>query len=189
MAQSYGSSDRYFQESVAIRENWCGRSRRPGRLSWPRESDQHQLMGSLRAAMGYRSADIPTMKTVPEFVQVSAASMAGPMCTRIHYQGSAKLPKSALALVTTGRTQTARCGRRYGEKAARAGGQKTMSDRNDIHAQRLLIVDFGSQYTQLIARRIRECGVYCEIYPFDVSAEAINEFAPMGVILLVARSR
>ena len=58
-----------------------------------------------------------------------------------------------------------------------------MSDRNDIHAQRLLIVDFGSQYTQLIARRIRECGVYCEIYPFDVSAEAINEFAPMGVIL------
>ena len=58
-----------------------------------------------------------------------------------------------------------------------------MSDCNDIHAQRLLIVDFGSQYTQLIARRIRECGVYCEIYPFDVSAEAINEFAPMGVIL------
>ena len=58
-----------------------------------------------------------------------------------------------------------------------------MLDRNDIHAQRLLIVDFGSQYTQLIARRIRECGVYCEIYPFDVSADAINEFAPMGVIL------
>ena len=52
-----------------------------------------------------------------------------------------------------------------------------MSDRNDIHAQRLLIVDFGSQYTQLIARRIRECGVYCEIYPFDVSAEAINELS------------
>ena len=58
-----------------------------------------------------------------------------------------------------------------------------MLDRNDIHAQRLLIVDFGSQYTQLIARRIRECGVYCEIYPFDVSADAINELAPMGVIL------
>ena len=38
----------------------------------------------------------------------------------------------------------------------------------DIHAQRLLILDFGSQYTQLIARRVRECGVYCEIYPFDI---------------------
>ena len=58
-----------------------------------------------------------------------------------------------------------------------------MSQQHDIHAQRLLIVDFGSQYTQLIARRVRECGVYCEIYPFDVSTEAINDFAPMGVIL------
>ena len=58
-----------------------------------------------------------------------------------------------------------------------------MAQKNDIHAQRLLIVDFGSQYTQLIARRVRECGVYCEIYPFDVSAVAVNEFAPQGVIL------
>ena len=53
----------------------------------------------------------------------------------------------------------------------------------DIHAQRLLILDFGSQYTQLIARRVRECGVYCEIYPFDISADDINAFAPAGVIL------
>ena len=53
----------------------------------------------------------------------------------------------------------------------------------DIHARRLLILDFGSQYTQLIARRVRECGVYCEIYPFDVSDEVIHTFAPAGVIL------
>ena len=53
----------------------------------------------------------------------------------------------------------------------------------DIHAQRLLILDFGSQYTQLIARRVRECGVYCEIYPFDISDEDIGTFAPAGVIL------
>ena len=53
----------------------------------------------------------------------------------------------------------------------------------DIHAGRLLILDFGSQYTQLIARRVRECGVYCEIYPFDVSDEVIHTFAPAGVIL------
>ncbi len=53
----------------------------------------------------------------------------------------------------------------------------------DIHAQRLLILDFGSQYTQLIARRVRECGVFCEIYPFDISDEDISNFAPVGVIL------
>ncbi|MEC7956076.1 MAG: glutamine-hydrolyzing GMP synthase [Pseudomonadota bacterium] len=58
-----------------------------------------------------------------------------------------------------------------------------MAQQSDIHSQRLLIVDFGSQYTQLIARRVRECGVYCEIYPFDISAAAVNEFAPRGVIL------
>jgi GMP synthase (glutamine-hydrolysing) len=53
----------------------------------------------------------------------------------------------------------------------------------DIHADRLLILDFGSQYTQLIARRVRECGVYSELYPWDVSDDAIREFAPSGVIL------
>ena len=53
----------------------------------------------------------------------------------------------------------------------------------DIHAQRLLILDFGSQYTQLIARRVRECGVYCEIYPFDITDAEIAEFSPAGVIL------
>ena len=53
----------------------------------------------------------------------------------------------------------------------------------DIHARRLLILDCGSQYTQLIARRVRECGGYGEIYPFDVSDEGIHTFAPAGVIL------
>lgn len=53
----------------------------------------------------------------------------------------------------------------------------------DIHRQRILILDFGSQYTQLIARRVREIGVYCEIYPFDISAEKIQDFAPRGIIL------
>ncbi len=53
----------------------------------------------------------------------------------------------------------------------------------DIHAQRILILDFGSQYTQLIARRIREIGVYCEIHAWDMPAEEIQAFAPKGVIL------
>lgn len=53
----------------------------------------------------------------------------------------------------------------------------------DIHAHQILILDFGSQYTQLIARRVREIGVYCEIHPFDMDDAAIREFAPRGVIL------
>ena len=53
----------------------------------------------------------------------------------------------------------------------------------DIHAHRLLILDFGSQYTQLIARRVREWGVYSEIHPWDMSDEDIAAFAPKGVIL------
>ena len=49
--------------------------------------------------------------------------------------------------------------------------------------ERILILDFGSQYTQLIARRIREAGVYSEIYAWDVDPSYIKEFAPRGVIL------
>ncbi len=53
----------------------------------------------------------------------------------------------------------------------------------DIHSDKLLILDFGSQYTQLIARRLRELGVYCEIHPCTVKAEQIRAYAPRGVIL------
>jgi len=49
--------------------------------------------------------------------------------------------------------------------------------------QKILILDFGAQYTQLIARRVREAQVYCEIHPFDVAESFIREFAPRGIIL------
>jgi GMP synthase (glutamine-hydrolysing) len=52
----------------------------------------------------------------------------------------------------------------------------------NIHAQRILILDFGSQYTQLIARRIREAGVYCEIHHHEMSEEEFIEFSPSGII-------
>src|SRR4051794_4593888 len=53
----------------------------------------------------------------------------------------------------------------------------------DIHADRILILDFGAQYTQLIARRVREIGVYSEILPWDVSEEEVRAFKPKGIIL------
>jgi len=53
----------------------------------------------------------------------------------------------------------------------------------DIHAHRILILDFGAQYTQLIARRVREVGVYCEIHPWDMSDADVRAFGARGIIL------
>jgi GMP synthase (glutamine-hydrolysing) len=53
----------------------------------------------------------------------------------------------------------------------------------DVVAHRILILDFGSQYTQLIARRVREAGVYSEILPWDVDVQRIRDLAPTGVVL------
>ncbi|MFA9487560.1 MULTISPECIES: glutamine-hydrolyzing GMP synthase [unclassified Mannheimia] len=53
----------------------------------------------------------------------------------------------------------------------------------NIHNHKILILDFGSQYTQLIARRVREIGVYCELWAWDVTEEQIREFNPTGIIL------
>jgi GMP synthase (glutamine-hydrolysing) len=53
----------------------------------------------------------------------------------------------------------------------------------DIHAHKILILDFGAQYTQLIARRVRELGVYCEIHPWDTSDAVVHAFGARGVIL------
>jgi len=55
--------------------------------------------------------------------------------------------------------------------------------RTDIHAERVLILDFGGQYTQLIARRVREAGVYSEIHPWDMSDADFRAFGASGVVL------
>jgi len=54
---------------------------------------------------------------------------------------------------------------------------------SDIHSERILILDFGSQYTQLIARRVREAKVYCEIFPYNAGLDKVKAFRPKGLIL------
>src|SRR3954469_14915834 len=63
--------------------------------------------------------------------------------------------------------------------AAKALGES----RDAAGGERILVVDFGGQYTQLIARRVREVGVYSEILPFDAPPEKIAALAPKGIIL------
>ncbi len=53
----------------------------------------------------------------------------------------------------------------------------------NLYKEKILILDLGSQYTQLIARRVRETQVYCEIHPFSVGMEKIRAFSPKGIIL------
>jgi len=53
----------------------------------------------------------------------------------------------------------------------------------DIYSEKILILDFGSQYTMLIARRVRESGVYSEIKPFNISMQEVKKFSPKGIIL------
>ncbi|MEZ5474295.1 MAG: glutamine-hydrolyzing GMP synthase, partial [Steroidobacteraceae bacterium] len=67
--------------------------------------------------------------------------------------------------------------------ARATGALQGSSSQPDIHADRVLILDFGAQYTQLIARRVRETGVYCEIHPWDITDADVRAFKPRGVIL------
>ena len=59
----------------------------------------------------------------------------------------------------------------------------TVTSSSDIHAGRILVLDFGSQYTRLIARRVREAGVYSEIRSFDIGENAFDAFSPQGIVL------
>ena len=65
----------------------------------------------------------------------------------------------------------------------RAGGARGSLGQGVLMSDRILILDYGSQYTQLIARRIREKRVYCEIHPPDRSADWIRAWGASGVVL------
>ena len=51
-----------------------------------------------------------------------------------------------------------------------------------MNREKVIVLDFGGQYNQLIARRVRECNVYCEVYPYDLSLDKIKEMNPKGII-------
>ena len=61
--------------------------------------------------------------------------------------------------------------------------ETTMNSKIDLHHDKIVVLDYGSQYTQLIARRIRESGVYCEIHPYDIFEHEIKQLNAKGIIL------
>ena len=52
-----------------------------------------------------------------------------------------------------------------------------------MQQEMIIVLDFGGQYNQLIARRVRECNVYCEVHPYDMSLDRIRELNPKGIIM------
>lgn len=60
--------------------------------------------------------------------------------------------------------------------------------RNTVEREMIIVLDFGGQYNQLIARRVRECNVYCEVHPHTLSLDKIKEMNPKGIILLVVQT-
>src|SRR5262249_28151018 len=80
--------------------------------------------------------------------------------------------------------QTCLCNRFSGRGGAGRGGRPTMTGKTpETHIDTVLIIDFGSQVTQLIARRVREQGVYSEIVPFNRAEDALERLKPKAVIL------
>ena len=67
-------------------------------------------------------------------------------------------------------------------RAAEIEGLKAVTGLTDMPNQKVLVLDFGGQYNQLIARRVRECSVYCEVHPYTMTLEAIRAYAPIGII-------
>ena len=68
------------------------------------------------------------------------------------------------------------------QRQTEAVGKMDIREEKTMSQEKVIVLDFGGQYNQLIARRVRECHVYCEVYPHSVSVEEIRQLQPKGII-------
>ena len=64
--------------------------------------------------------------------------------------------------------------------------EKSVEMNNNFSQEKVIVIDFGGQYNQLVARRVRECNVYCEIYSYRTDIEQIKAMNPKGIILTLS---
>jgi GMP synthase (glutamine-hydrolysing) len=98
------------------------------------------------------------------------------------HDDSKQTPKVSPRVATSGDIEVST----YLEIAKEKRGEQPAAAKEAIEGverETIVVIDFGSQYSMLIARRIRECQVYCEIHPFNMPLDEIRAFAPKGIIL------
>ena len=155
MAQAQGSKDRYFQDTDKEKLVPEGIE---GRVPYKGSvlAVVHQLIGGLRSAMGYTgSADLAALRS-RDFIRITAAGV------REGHVHDVSITKEAP---------------NYRELKIKVDFMTAAQQ------HKILILDFGSQYTQLIARAIRALGVYCELHPFDVDDAFIQSYQPKAIVL------
>ncbi len=162
-AMAQGSADRYGQDASAPRklvpEGIVGRVPYRGTLA----DSIYQLVGGgcAPAWATWARSTWKSSATRPVSCASPRRPAREPRARRDHHQGSPQLS-----------------GGTVGHPPGPRGGPMS-----DIHAEKILVLDFGSQTTQLIARRVREARVYCEIHPCTMPLRAVKAFAPRGIIL------
>jgi len=202
MREREGSRNRYFQtrRPRSSAGSSCRGHRGAGAVQGSLSFIVQQLVGGLRAGMGYLGArSLAELRQNAKFVRVSSAGLKESHVHDVTSPRRRPTIGSSSGAVFVG-TESLEADRESGRASRRGPGRAAGAARAFDRSARerastgrapggnlILILDFGSQYTQLIARRVRELHVYCEIHPFDLPLDALRRLAPAGVILSAAR--
>ena len=155
MSQQHGSSDRYFQGGVN-EANKLVPEGIEAVVSYKGTVSNvvYQILGGLRSGMGYCGAEnIDKLIETAQFVRISNAGLRNPTRTTM-----------------------------MSKAAPNYGGIDSLMAKSTYNFDKIIVLDFGSQYNQLITRRIRDFGIYSELLPHTITAEVVKKIAPKGII-------